>query len=97
MKVDLQKVKRTNVIVGRVISKKMQKTATVIVERVFCDAKVNKVVKAKRKFQVHDENNESFVGDIIEFYEGRPISKTKYMYFYKVLSRSKFISENGEI
>lgn len=73
---------------GVVISKKMQQTATVIVNRVFKDNKVNKIVKKKTKFHVHDPLNQANIGDEILFYEGRHISKIKYMYFHQKVNIS---------
>jgi small subunit ribosomal protein S17 len=77
---------------GIVVSKKMEKTATVFVERVYRHALVGKVMKTKKKFHVHDEMNQSKIGDIIEFYEGRPVSKMKYMHFHKIVS-NQVVSE----
>jgi small subunit ribosomal protein S17 len=74
---------------GLVVSKKMQKTVTVLVERVFRDPLVGKVVKSKRKFHVHDPLDLAVEGDFIEFYEGRPVSKSKYMYLHKVLDKNQ--------
>jgi len=71
---------------GIVVSKKMLLTATVVIERVFKDLKVNKIVRKKTKFHVHDPLNITKVGDEILFYEGRHISKIKYMYFDSVVN-----------
>lgn len=70
---------------GVVISKKMEKTATVMIERVYRHELVGKVMKTKKKFHVHDPMNESQVGDTVEFYEGKPVSKMKYMYLHKIV------------
>lgn len=73
---------------GIVISKKMLSTATVEIERVFKDSRVNKIVRQKRKFHVHDPLNITKVGDEILFFEGRHISKIKYMYFHSVVGQT---------
>ncbi len=78
-----EKIKKT--LTGVVISKKMEKTVTVEVERVFTHKLVKKIVRSKRVFQVHDENNIAKVGDTVEIFEGRPVSKTKYMYLCKII------------
>ena len=79
---------------GKVISTKMEKTATVEISRTYRHKLVDKVIKSKKKYKVHDEKQECIVGDVVEIYEGRPVSKTKYMYLYKIVSRK---SEGKEI
>ncbi len=71
---------------GIVISKKMLSTATVVIERIFKDLRVNKIVKKKTKFHVHDPLNTTKIGDEILFYEGKHISKIKYMYFHSIVN-----------
>lgn len=80
---------------GRVISKKMSKTVTVEVQRVYSHPELHKVVKNKRKFHVHDPLNQANVGDVISFYEGRPISKIKFMHFNEIITKAKqnFVDE----
>jgi ribosomal protein S17 len=38
---------------------------------------------------VHDETNQAKIGDIVRFYQGRPLAKTKYMYLATVVASSK--------
>ncbi len=78
---------------GQVISDKMDKTVVVNVERTFMHPVLKKVVRRVKKFKVHDENEQAKVGDVIEFYEGRPVSKTKYMYLYKVVTTDSPVKE----
>ena len=61
---------------GRVISKKMEKTATVAVERVVIHPVYKKRVKKVKKYQVHDEFGTE-VGQTIKFSASKPFSKTK--------------------
>lgn len=63
-------------ITGKVISKKMQKTATVLVERITAHKIYKKHIKLTKKYQVHDEKD-SQVGDLVRFVEGPKVSKTK--------------------
>jgi small subunit ribosomal protein S17 len=77
--------KKKKILTGTVISKKMEKTITVEIERVFTHKLVKKIVRSKRVFQVHDENNIAKAGDTVEIFEGRPVSKTKYMYLLKII------------
>lgn len=82
-----------NILTGTVISDKMQKTVVVEVERSFRHPLFNKTVRVKRKFKVHDEQGLAKVGDVITFVEGRPVSKTKYMYLDRVVNSSSLGSK----
>ena len=62
---------------GIVNSDKENKSITVIVERKYQHPVLNKVVKTKKKYHVHDENNSFKKGDKVSIIESRPISKTK--------------------
>ena len=73
------------ILTGTVVSDKMQKTVVVEVERTFRHPLFNKTVRTKRKYKVHDEQGQAKVGDVVAFYEGRPVSKTKYMYLDRVI------------
>jgi small subunit ribosomal protein S17 len=71
---------------GEVISDKMDKTRVVKVQRTYMHPRFKKVVRTFKKYKVHDEANTSKIGDKIEFYEGRPVSKTKYMYLHRIIN-----------
>jgi small subunit ribosomal protein S17 len=62
---------------GRVVSDKMDKTVTVLVERKVKHPLYGKYVSRSRKYHAHDENNEYHPGDVVMIEECRPISKTK--------------------
>ena len=62
---------------GIVVSDKGEKSITVLVERKYQHPILQKVVKTKKKYRVHDENNIHKVGDKVSIIESRPISKTK--------------------
>ncbi|GAE26045.1 SSU ribosomal protein S17p [Halalkalibacter wakoensis JCM 9140] len=62
---------------GRVVSDKMDKTITVLVETYKKDRLYGKRVKYSKKFKAHDENNSAKTGDIVEIMETRPLSKDK--------------------
>ena len=76
------------ILTGTVVSDKMSKTVVVEIERTFRHPLFNKTVRVKRKFKVHDEQGQAKVGDIVAFYEGKPVSKTKYMYLERVIGPS---------
>ena len=62
---------------GTVVSDKGNKSITVIVERKYQHPVLQKVVKTKKKYRVHDENNSYKTGDKVSIIESKPISKTK--------------------
>tara|TARA_Y100001970_G_C13993992_1_gene729729 strand:+ start:315 stop:551 length:237 start_codon:yes stop_codon:yes gene_type:complete len=62
---------------GIVISDKGNKSITVVVERKYQHPLLKKVVKARKKYHVHDESNKFKKGDKVSIIESRPISKTK--------------------
>ncbi|MGB8367253.1 MAG: 30S ribosomal protein S17 [Candidatus Babeliales bacterium] len=77
--------KKKKIHIGKVVSDKMDKTIVVETERIFRHPRFHKILKKVKKYKVHDEEGKTKIGDIVEFYEGRPISKTKYMYFSRVV------------
>ncbi len=80
------KVLRTQI--GSVISDRMDKTATVLIERKVKHPLYGKFVKKSTKIHVHDENNECGMGDTVQITECRPLSKTKSWTLVKVLEKA---------
>ncbi len=68
-------LKRT--LVGRVVSNKMDKTVTVLVERKVKHPVYGKYVVHSTRFHAHDESDALNEGDVVEIVETRPVSKTK--------------------
>jgi small subunit ribosomal protein S17 len=62
---------------GRVVSDKMQKTVTVVVERRVKDPLFGKIITKSKKYHAHDEKNEFHPGDVVTIEECRPLSRTK--------------------
>ena len=62
---------------GYVVSSKPDKTITVVVERKYQHPVLKKVIKAKKKYSAHDENNKYKKGDKVSIRECRPYSKSK--------------------
>lgn len=62
---------------GRVVSNKMDKSITVVVERFVKHPIYKKFVKKSTKVMAHDENNECQIGDVVTVKESRPLSKRK--------------------
>ena len=75
------------VLVGRVISNKMHKSATVLIERTVKHALYGKFVRRSTKLHIHDENNTCGMGDMVMIEECRPISKTKAWRLVKVVEQ----------
>ncbi|NDU91380.1 MAG: 30S ribosomal protein S17 [Ferrovum sp.] len=68
-------VKRT--LTGTVVSDKMNKTVTVLVERTVTHPTIGKVIRRSKKYHAHTETNDYHTGDVVMIEECRPISKTK--------------------
>ena len=62
---------------GVVVSDKPNKSITVLVERKYQHKVLRKVIKARKKYNVHDEENKFKNGDKVTFKESKPFSKTK--------------------
>ena len=75
--------------IGRVVSDKMNKTITVLVERRVKHPLYDKVVTRSAKYHAHDENNESKTGDLVEIVATRKLSKTKAWRLSKVLEKAR--------
>lgn len=75
------------VLVGEVVSDKMDKTVVVKVARAFRHPLFGKVVRRHKKYHVHDENSVAKIGDWVEIKESRPISKMKHMALVRVLEK----------
>ncbi len=81
------KVART--VQGRVISNKMDKTITVLVERQVKHPLYGKYVKRSTKLHAHDENNECNEGDTVTISECRPLSKSKAWRLVEIIERAR--------
>ncbi len=62
---------------GTVVSDKPNKTITVVVERKYSHPLLKKVIRVKKKYNVHDENNKFKTGDKVSIIESKPFSKNK--------------------
>ena len=70
---------------GTVVSDKMDKTIVVSVDTFGTHKIYKKRVKKSTKFHVHDENNTAKVGDVVNFMEVRPLSKTKHYVLVEIV------------
>ncbi len=77
------------VMVGKVVSAKMQKSISVLVERKHRHPKYGRVVTLSTKFMAHDEASEATEGDVVEIMETRPLSKLKRWRLVRVVEKAK--------
>ena len=75
---------------GTVVSDKPNKTITVLVERKYQHPLLKKVMKARKKYNAHDENNKFKIGDRVLIRESRPFSKNKKFEVIEEIKWSKF-------
>ena len=74
---------------GRVVSDKMDKTVTVLVERQVMHPVIGKVVSRNKKYHAHNEGNDAKMGDRVVIEECRPISKSKAWKVARVAERAR--------
>lgn len=68
---------KLRIVTGKVVSDKMDKTITVMVERLVKHRMYGKYIKRSTKYKAHDENNQAKQGDTVSITSCKPISKTK--------------------
>lgn len=81
--------KMTRTLTGRVVSDKMDKTVTVLVERRVKHPVIGKVIRLSKKYHAHDENNEYHEGDTVQIEESRKLSRTKAWKVCKLIERAR--------
>lgn len=74
--------------IGRVVSDKMDKTITVLIETDKVHPIYKKRVKTSKKFKAHDENSQAQMGDLVKIMETRPLSATKKYRLVEVVEKS---------
>ena len=74
---------------GKVVSDKMDKTITVLVERKVRHPLYGKIMVRSKKYHVHDETNEFHTGDMVVIEECRPLSKTKAWRVVKLMQKAE--------
>lgn len=85
-KVDAEKASKT--LTGKVVSNKMQKTITVLVERFVPHPQYGKYMRRTTRFLAHDENNESREGDTVAIEQCRPLSRHKSWRLVRIVTRA---------
>jgi small subunit ribosomal protein S17 len=85
--VSKQKIHRQ--LTGKVVSDKMDKTVTVLVERQVMHPTIGKVVRRTKKYHAHNEGNDARMGDTVVIEECRPISRTKAWKVARLVERAR--------
>ena len=83
-----EQAKTLRTVTGRVVSNKMDKTITVLVERLVRHPLYGKFIKRSTKLHAHDEANECHEGDVVTVTECRPLSKSKCWKLVKIVERA---------
>jgi small subunit ribosomal protein S17 len=81
--------KTTRTVTGKVVSNKMQKTITVVVERFEPHPRYGKYIRRTTRLLAHDENSESREGDVVAIEQCRPMSRHKNFRLVRVVSRAE--------
>ena len=84
----MSEAKEKRTVTGVVTSNKMDKTITVMIERVVKHPVYGKYIKRSSKVHAHDEKNECNMGDTVEVAECRPLSKSKTWNLEKIVTRA---------
>jgi small subunit ribosomal protein S17 len=83
-----EQTKNTRTLTGRVVSSKMDKTITVVIDRQVQHPLYEKIIRRRSKLHAHDENNECAEGDLVTIEECRPLSRTKSWRLVKVVEKA---------
>lgn len=84
-----QPAKNQRQLTGTVVSDKMDKTVTVVVQRQVMHPTIGKVVKRTKKYHAHNDNNDAKMGDRVVIEECRPLSKTKAWRVARLVERAR--------
>ena len=74
--------------VGKVTSESMDKTAVVVIERVVKHPVYKRYVRRRKKYAIHDEQNQCKIGDTVEIIESRPLSSSKRWRVSRIVRRA---------
>jgi small subunit ribosomal protein S17 len=84
----MSEINLSRTLTGKVVSDKMNKTITVLVERKVKHPLYGKIMVRSKRYHVHDENNEFQAGDMVIIEECRPLSKTKAWRVIKLMEKA---------
>ena len=75
--------------VGKVVGSGAECTATVLIERLVKHPQYKRYIRRRKKYAIHDQNNECRVGDTVRFMDTKPLSKTKRWRLVEIMERAK--------
>ncbi|HFA3571161.1 TPA: 30S ribosomal protein S17 [Neisseria gonorrhoeae] len=87
----MSETKNVRTLQGKVVSDKMDKTVTVLVERKVKHSLYGKIIRLSTKIHAHDENNQYGIGDVVVISESRPLSKTKSWVVSELVKKARSI------
>ncbi|EMS2720105.1 30S ribosomal protein S17 [Neisseria gonorrhoeae] len=87
----MSETKNVRTLQGKVVSDKMDKTVTVLVERKVKHSLYGKIIRLSTKIHAHDENNQYGIGDVVVISESRPLSKTKFWVVSELVEKARSI------
>ena len=87
---------KARTISGKVVSDAMDKTIVVLIQRQVKHPLYGKFIRKSTKLHVHDENNESSIGDWVTIQESRPISKTKSWVLSSIDNKNKVTQQHAD-
>ena len=91
MMTEQQNTKVVRALTGTVVSDKMNKTVTVLVERKVKHPMYGKIIRLSKKYHAHDENNDFHSGDVVVIEECRPISKSKTWKVARLVEKARLV------
>lgn len=91
MSEEQQTQKIVRALTGTVVSDKMNKTVTVLVERKVKHPLYGKIIRLSKKYHAHDENNEFHPGDVVTIEECRPMSRTKAWKVTRLVEKARLV------
>ena len=92
-KVQAEKHTGRKILIGTVVSNKMQKTIVVEVTRKKAHPMYKRVISIRKKFYAHDEKNEAHPGDTVRIEESRPLSKLKRWTLKDIVRKAALVPE----
>ncbi|MDO4997757.1 MAG: 30S ribosomal protein S17 [Neisseria sp.] len=87
----MSEVKNVRTLQGKVVSDKMDKTVTVLIERKVKHPLYGKVIRRSTKVHAHDEQNQYAIGDVVVIEESRPLSKTKSWVVKELVEKARTV------
>ena len=87
----MSEAKTVRTLQGKVVSDKMDKTVTVLVERKVKHPLYGKVIRRSSKVHAHDEQNQYGIGDVVVIVETRPLSKTKSWVVTELVEKARLV------